>query len=146
MSTCGSCNVAVTEGHVLRGSYRHVGEVARERLPPAGMLPIMLGYRYLGKVEEAESSAPWRRASGAIICSPLDEIDRFDKLFTIMDSSLFLFQFRLSPWDACVELNFQNLALLPNQFHAVCTRDLLGLQTSASPANFQALFMLAQNL
>lgn len=63
-----------------------------------------------------------------------------------MQSSLFLFQFRLSPWDACVNLNFANLGLIPEQFHAVCTRDLLGLQTSTIPENFMAVHSLAQAL
>jgi hypothetical protein len=63
-----------------------------------------------------------------------------------MQSSLFLFQYRLYPWEACVNFNFENLALLPNQFLSVCTRDLLGIQTSAPPDHFQVIQDLALGL
>lgn len=63
-----------------------------------------------------------------------------------MQPSLFLFQFRLSPREQCINLNFQQLDLLPNQVQAVCTRDILGVQTIVSPENFDAIHALVNNL
>lgn len=43
-----------------------------------------------------------------------------------MPRSLFTFNFRLGPWEACLNLNFHQKELAPG-FGAVCTRDQLGV-------------------
>lgn len=43
-----------------------------------------------------------------------------------MAPSQFAFNFRLSPWENCLNLNFDNVQLAPG-FGAVCTRDYLGI-------------------
>ena len=40
--------------------------------------------------------------------------------------SLFKFNFRLGPWESCINLNFSQVELAPG-FGAVCTRDQLGV-------------------
>ncbi len=43
-----------------------------------------------------------------------------------MAISLFSFNFRLGPWEGCLNLNFDQIELAPG-FAAVCTRDHLGI-------------------
>ena len=50
-----------------------------------------------------------------------------------MVSSLFSFNFRIGPWDGCLNLNFANVKLAPG-FAAVCTRDHLGIIWEGDPA------------
>jgi len=52
-----------------------------------------------------------------------------------MAPSLFVFQFRLLPWEGCLNLNFENMQLTQG-FRAVCTRDQLGLLTYTESASF----------
>jgi hypothetical protein len=47
-------------------------------------------------------------------------------------SSLFSFNFRLSPWEGCLNLNFDHIGLAPD-FAAVCTRDHLGILWRGDP-------------
>ncbi len=47
-------------------------------------------------------------------------------------SSLFAFNFRLGPWEGCLNLNFDQVELAPG-FAAVCTRDQLGLLWRGDP-------------
>ena len=46
--------------------------------------------------------------------------------------SLFSFDFRLGPWEGCLNLNFDHIALAPH-FAAVCTRDHLGILWRGDP-------------
>jgi len=47
-------------------------------------------------------------------------------------SSLFFFDFRLGPWEGCLNLNFDQVQLAPG-FSAVCTRDHLGILWRGDP-------------
>jgi hypothetical protein len=47
-------------------------------------------------------------------------------------ASLFFFNFRLSPWEGCLNLNFDQEALAPD-FFVVCTRDHLGILWHGDP-------------
>jgi hypothetical protein len=47
-------------------------------------------------------------------------------------NSLFSFNFRLGPWEGCLNLNFDQVELAPG-FAAVCTRDHLGILWSGDP-------------
>ena len=49
-----------------------------------------------------------------------------------MAISLFSFNFRLGPWEGCLNLNFDQIELAPG-FAAVCTRDHLGILWSGDP-------------
>ncbi len=61
-----------------------------------------------------------------------------------MAQSLFVFQFRLLPWEGCLNLNFENMQLaqgfrrLTHDFGAVCTRDQLWLLTFTKFVTFEA--------
>jgi hypothetical protein len=46
--------------------------------------------------------------------------------------SLFSFNFRLGPWEGCLNLNFDQIELAPG-FAAVCTRDHLGILWGGDP-------------
>lgn len=49
-----------------------------------------------------------------------------------MANSLFSFNFRLGPWEGCLNLNFDQIELAPG-FAAVCTRDQLGILWTGDP-------------
>ena len=49
-----------------------------------------------------------------------------------MAISLFSFNFRLGPWESCLNLNFDQVELAPG-FAAVCTRDHLGILWGGDP-------------
>jgi hypothetical protein len=49
-----------------------------------------------------------------------------------MTMSLFSFNFRLGPWEGCLNLNFDQVELAPG-FAAVCTRDHLGILWHGDP-------------
>jgi hypothetical protein len=49
-----------------------------------------------------------------------------------MPTSLFSFNFRLGPWEGCLNLNFDQEVLAPG-FDAVCTRDQLGILWAGDP-------------
>lgn len=49
-----------------------------------------------------------------------------------MANSLFTFNFRLGPWESCLNLNFHQVELAPG-FGAVCTRDHLGVFWAGDP-------------
>lgn len=49
-----------------------------------------------------------------------------------MANSLFSFNFRLGPWEGCLNLNFDQIELAPG-FAAVCTRDHLGILWGGDP-------------
>jgi hypothetical protein len=49
-----------------------------------------------------------------------------------MPISLFSFNFRLGPWEGCLNLNFDQEALAPG-FQAVCTRDQLSILWTGDP-------------
>lgn len=49
-----------------------------------------------------------------------------------MTHSLFAFNFRLGPWENCLNLNFDQVELAP-AFAAVCTRDHLGILWGGNP-------------
>jgi hypothetical protein len=51
-------------------------------------------------------------------------------------SSLFSFNFRLGPWEGCLNLNFGQIELAPG-FAAVCTRDHLGILWGGDPQQFE---------
>lgn len=53
----------------------------------------------------------------------------------VMTTSLFAFNFRLGPWESCINLNFDQVQLAPG-FGAVCTRDQLGILWSGDPQQF----------
>ena len=52
-----------------------------------------------------------------------------------MGYSLFTFNFRLGPWESCINLNFSQVELAPG-FGAVCTRDQLGVFWVGEPQFF----------
>jgi hypothetical protein len=45
------------------------------------------------------------------------------------EKSLFAFEFHMTPWEACLQVNFDNVRLAPD-FIAACTRDHLSLMTT----------------
>jgi len=49
-----------------------------------------------------------------------------------MTTSLFAFNFRLGPWESCLNLNFHQVELAPG-FGAVCTRDHLAIFWAGEP-------------
>src|SRR5581483_11126436 len=49
-----------------------------------------------------------------------------------MSTSLFCFNFRLTPWEGCLNLNFDQEELAPG-FGAVCTRDHLAILWAGDP-------------
>ncbi len=69
-----------------------------------------------------------------------------------MAQSLFVFQFRLLPWEGCLNLNFENMELargfrrLTHGFKAVCTRDQLWLLTDINAASFEHAQQAARQL
>jgi hypothetical protein len=59
--------------------------------------------------------------------------------------SLFNFSFRISPWEGCLNLNFDNESF-HNGFNAVCTRDHLGILWVGDPAHNDAARAIAYSL
>ena len=64
---------------------------------------------------------------------------------SIVVSSLFFFSFRLSPWDGCLNLNFDQIGLAPD-FAAVCTRDHLGILWYGDPKHYTTAHAQAATL
>lgn len=62
-----------------------------------------------------------------------------------MEPSFFNFRFRLLPWEACLNLNFDRLEL-PLGAGAVCTRDELGLVMVGEPTQFDGMMARAHQL
>ena len=54
-----------------------------------------------------------------------------------MAIGLFSFDFRLGPWEGCLNLNFDQVELAPG-FAAVCTRDHLGILWDGDPQQPEA--------
>ena len=62
-----------------------------------------------------------------------------------MPTILFSFNFRLGPWEGCLNLNFDQEVLAPG-FGAVCTRDQLGILWAGNPQQNEAARATAYTL
>lgn len=62
-----------------------------------------------------------------------------------MTSSLFTFNFRLGPWEGCLNLNFDHVDLASG-FDAVCTREQLGIIWRGNPAESEVARATAYSL
>jgi hypothetical protein len=62
-----------------------------------------------------------------------------------MAQSQFAFNFRLTPWENCLNLNFHGVQLAP-RFGAVCTRDFLGIFWNGKQEDYQQAVGTAHHL